>query len=223
MLVVWNLYAESAPMIEKHSLAEIVRRERRAHGWSQDQLSSAAGLNLRTVQRVERGSSCSGETLQALASALNLRVSHLISAAPGPQQRRQVLGLSNAQTGWIGAILCLPALIFVVLNISYFQLSVATLAPIMESAIWNALISSYVAVPLLLGGPAIALVLNMQNLITIRTNSGQSMTTVSGLILRWRLGPWLVAGLAVLLLATLMVYGVLENAHHIIRDYQANG
>jgi transcriptional regulator with XRE-family HTH domain len=197
-------------MAKKASLAEIVRRERRAHGWSQEQLSRAAGLNLRTVQRVERGSACSGETLQALASALDLRVLQLTNAVPD-SRRRQVFGLSGSSSKWAGAILCMPALIFVVFNISYFELNVAHLAPIMESAVWTAVINSPVAVPLLLGGPAIALALIVPNLITIRANSGQSVTTISGLVFRWSVGQWLIAGLAFLLLATLVAYGVIEN------------
>lgn len=208
-------------MTKKTSLAETVRRERRSRGWSQDQLSRAAGLNLRTVQRVERGSACSGETLQALASALDLPVSQLSDAVPGPGRRPRAFGLSHPKSKWVGATLCLPALIFVVLNIGYFELNVTQLAPIMESAAWNAINDSSIAVPILLGGPAIALVLIMPNLITIRANSDQSVTTVSGLVFCWSVGQWLVAGLAFLLLATLVAYGVIENAHHLIRDLYA--
>ena len=60
-----------ASMSEK-SLAEIIRRERRTRAWSQEHLAEAAGVNLRTVQRVERGASCAGETIQSLAAALDL-------------------------------------------------------------------------------------------------------------------------------------------------------
>lgn len=205
-------------MTKKVSLAEIVRRERRAHGWSQEQLSRAAGLNLRTVQRVERGSACSGETLQALAGALNLRVSQLTNALPDSQQRPRAFGLSSSTAKWSGAILCLPALIFVALNISYYELNVAQLVPIMESAVWNAAVGSSFAVPILLGGPAIALALIVPNLIAVRANSDQSVTTISGLVFRWSAGQWLIAGLAFLLLAILVAYGVIENAHHVILD-----
>ena len=54
------------------SLAEIIRRERLTHAWTQEQLALVASVNLRTVQRVERGLPCSGETKQALAGAVNL-------------------------------------------------------------------------------------------------------------------------------------------------------
>jgi len=209
-------------MKRQDTLTAIVRRERRVRGWSQDQLATAAGLNLRTVQRVERGSACSGETLQALASALKLSTSKLTKAAPGTRQRPRVLGLSSSRSMWIGAVLCLPALIFVVLNVGFYELGLAALEPLVTSTAWNSMVGDHFALPLILGGPAIALVLNMPYLVQIRASADQSMTTVSGLIFRWSLGQWLVIGLAFILLATIIIYGVIENVHHIIRDQLAN-
>ena len=145
-------------MNRQDSLAAIVRRERRVHGWSQDQLARAAGLNLRTVQRVERGSACSGETLQALASALNLSTPKLTKAAPDTRQRPRVLGLSSLRSMWIGAVLCLPASIFVVLNVGYYELGLAALEPLVTSTAWNSMVDDHLALPLILGGPAIAFV-----------------------------------------------------------------
>ena len=43
---------------------------RRNSAWSQDELATAAGLNLRTVQRAEKGRTASMQTLKALAAAL---------------------------------------------------------------------------------------------------------------------------------------------------------
>ena len=209
-------------MKRQNSLTAIVRRERRVRGWSQDQLAGAAGLNLRTVQRVERGSACSGETLQALASALNLSTSKLTKAAPSTRQRPRVLGLSSSRSMWIGAVLCLPALIFVVLNVGYYELGLAALEPIVTSTAWNSIVDDHIALPLILGGPAITLVLNMPYLVQIRASADQSMTTVSGLIFRWNLGQWLVIGLAFIVLATIIIYGAIENVHHMIRNQWAN-
>lgn len=43
---------------------------RKKSSWSQDELATAAGLNLRTVQRVENSGSASLQTLKAIAAAL---------------------------------------------------------------------------------------------------------------------------------------------------------
>lgn len=61
-------------------------RERRA--WSQEQLAEVAGINVRTVQRVEAGGSTSLETRMALAAALEVAPADLLTAptidASGP-------------------------------------------------------------------------------------------------------------------------------------------
>jgi len=50
--------------------AQRVTELRRKCSWSQDELATAAGLNLRTVQRIERSGTASLQTLKAIASAL---------------------------------------------------------------------------------------------------------------------------------------------------------
>ena len=52
--------------------AERVIRLRKERSWSQDELAIASGLNLRTVQRVERHASASLQTRKALAAALDV-------------------------------------------------------------------------------------------------------------------------------------------------------
>ena len=52
---------------------------RKQRSWSQDELATAAGLNLRTIQRIENEGTASLQSLKAIASALeadleNLRV-----------------------------------------------------------------------------------------------------------------------------------------------------
>lgn len=47
----------------------LVRTMRRERGWTQEQLALILGINVRTVQRLERGGVPSLETAQALASA----------------------------------------------------------------------------------------------------------------------------------------------------------
>ena len=64
----------------------IVRRLREARHWSQEQLAAAAGLGLRTVQRVEADGVASRETRVCLAAALDTDVSAMLDAGPGPGQ-----------------------------------------------------------------------------------------------------------------------------------------
>jgi transcriptional regulator with XRE-family HTH domain len=52
--------------------AERVTALRKKSSWSQDELATAAGLNLRTVQRVENSGSASLQTLKAIAAALEV-------------------------------------------------------------------------------------------------------------------------------------------------------
>lgn len=47
----------------------LIRTMRRERGWTQEQLALILGINVRTVQRLERGGVPSLETAQALASA----------------------------------------------------------------------------------------------------------------------------------------------------------
>jgi transcriptional regulator with XRE-family HTH domain len=52
--------------------AELIAKLRKERSWSQDELAVASGLNLRTVQRVEKDASASLQTKKALAAALDL-------------------------------------------------------------------------------------------------------------------------------------------------------
>ena len=59
-----------------------VRQLREARAWSQDHLARAAGLSLRTVQRVEAEGAAALERRLALAGALEVSVADLDSAPP---------------------------------------------------------------------------------------------------------------------------------------------
>lgn len=205
-------------MISQDTLAAIVLCERRKRAWSQDHLAKAAGLNLRTVQRVERGSNCSGETMQALAGALDIEMSRLTNRAAGARKRKRVPGLSSSQAKWAGAILCLPAVIFVQFNILYYEFSVSALAPIMESAAWNAAVGHRLALLLILGGPLVAFLLVVSYLVKICASVHSATMTISGLVIRWNAGQWLVGGLAVIVLITLISYGVIEKLGHFMHN-----
>ena len=55
----------------------IVKRLRDKNGWSQEQLATFSGLNVRTVQRVESGQKASLETLKCLASVFEVDIATL--------------------------------------------------------------------------------------------------------------------------------------------------
>jgi transcriptional regulator with XRE-family HTH domain len=57
--------------------AELVFRARKDRCWSQEELAIAAGLSLRTVQRIENESSASLQSKKALASALEIDIRDL--------------------------------------------------------------------------------------------------------------------------------------------------
>jgi transcriptional regulator with XRE-family HTH domain len=72
-----------------------LKRMREARGWTQEQLAEMAGLNARTVQRVEASGKASAETGMALASVLACSLSDLSESlsprdmAPAPGQVTQ--------------------------------------------------------------------------------------------------------------------------------------
>lgn len=57
--------------------AELIRRAREEKSWSQEELAIAAGLNLRTIQRIEREAAASLQSKKAIAAALDLDVHDL--------------------------------------------------------------------------------------------------------------------------------------------------
>lgn len=59
--------------------ADLVIKARKKKAWSQEELATAAGLNLRTVQRIESEASASLQSKKALASALDLDILDLES------------------------------------------------------------------------------------------------------------------------------------------------
>ena len=49
-----------------------IKALRMTKGWSQEQLSEFSGLNVRTIQRIEKGQKASDESLKALAAVFEL-------------------------------------------------------------------------------------------------------------------------------------------------------
>jgi transcriptional regulator with XRE-family HTH domain len=63
--------------MEMKTNAGRIKQLREAKSWSQEHMAEAAGLSLRTVQRVESEGNASAETRLALASVLGVDVSEL--------------------------------------------------------------------------------------------------------------------------------------------------
>ena len=79
--------------------ARMVRKLRELRGWSQEQLAEAAGLGVRTVQRLESEGRASAETRTCLAAAFSVPQSVLNGERTVPLQIRDsaapTLGLSG--------------------------------------------------------------------------------------------------------------------------------
>ena len=64
--------------------ADRIKGLRVKRAWSQDELATASDINVRTVQRVERGLPASPDTLKALANAFEIDVTDLVQAKVAP-------------------------------------------------------------------------------------------------------------------------------------------
>jgi transcriptional regulator with XRE-family HTH domain len=56
---------------------DFVLQMRKAKAWSQDELATASGLNLRTIQRIEKEATASLQSMKALASAFDMNIHDL--------------------------------------------------------------------------------------------------------------------------------------------------
>lgn len=63
-----------------------LRELRAARQWSQEQLATLSGLNLRTIQRLESGAKVSTESLRALAAVFEVPAESLLVDNPTPSQ-----------------------------------------------------------------------------------------------------------------------------------------
>ena len=57
--------------------AELIVKLRKNRSWSQEELAIASGLNLRTIQRIEKEASASLQSRKSLASALEIKIHDL--------------------------------------------------------------------------------------------------------------------------------------------------
>lgn len=88
----------------------LIKELRKKRSWSQDQLATAAGLSLRTVQRIEKDGVCSLESSQALAavfelSAESMQIDSSKRAGDLNVRRGQRFGMLGNTLGFICAYL----------------------------------------------------------------------------------------------------------------------
>lgn len=57
--------------------ADAIRQMRQERGWTQQHLADVCGVNLRTIQRVERQGSAANETVHALCAGLGIERAQL--------------------------------------------------------------------------------------------------------------------------------------------------
>jgi transcriptional regulator with XRE-family HTH domain len=74
-------------MRKEFRYGKTIRQRRRKREWTQEQLAEAAGLDARTVQRVERDQTRNAETLQAIAGAFNIDLENLRITVRIPESR----------------------------------------------------------------------------------------------------------------------------------------
>ena len=207
------------------SVSSLVHRARMTHVWSQEQLAQMAGISLRTVQRIESGQACSAESIKALASVLEMDASRLQDAAPAFSNGRLHFGLSADIALYSGIVLCLPALLFVGINLAFYEMGVVQLAVVIDSSFWDTATANTAAGVIVLGGPLLAGILNLPHLLSLQLRRDSSCspdaTVINGLVVHRKRGQWLLFSLCIVLLGIMVIYGTVENLGHLLDDLAA--
>ena len=166
-----------------------VREFRKQRAWSQVHLAEAAGVSVRTIQRLERDGHASDETMLSVAAALDIDVQELTSVVPvsaktpGNHARALWRTVSPKQSFVWGGLLLIPPLLFILSNVMKYEMNLPqlydALAAMGETTGLTALSPYFTSPALLLGAPFMALLLGLMAQIRI---SGED--TVHGFSLR---------------------------------------
>jgi transcriptional regulator with XRE-family HTH domain len=82
-----------------------VRKLREAKSWTQEHLASAAGVSLRTIQRIESEGSASAESRLAIAAALGVPVENIHLAVEGVVPRAELHRVAvGTRWGYVGVL-----------------------------------------------------------------------------------------------------------------------
>jgi transcriptional regulator with XRE-family HTH domain len=189
---------------------ESLKRLRERKSWSQAHLAQAAGLNVRTVQRIEAGEPCSYETMLSLAAALDVAVPQLeLEPRQSDHEYAPSAGRIVAAT-----IAIMPAALFVTVNLLRSPLGIA--APFDFLASTGAKLMTFetfnrVSPVLFFGGAAVALAISLPALLRVRGKLEHGALVLSAVELRARRVPLLLSVAALLIALTLLAYVALEQ------------
>ena len=81
--------------------SDLVKQLRLERAWSQEKLAAVSGLSLRTIQRIEKGGTCSLETKTSLAAVFQLSPEQLTNQVQAVKQQKPAI--SGVLYGYLGA------------------------------------------------------------------------------------------------------------------------
>ena len=190
-------------------LGDRLKGFREQRSWSQAHLAEAAGVNIRTVQRIESGEPCSYETTLALAAALDIEVSRL-----QPDQRvfTPTAHFTSARIA-VSALCVLPLALFVTVNLLRSSGATAPYALLASAGNRVMRFDTFNAVSpiIFLGGAVVTLALCLPTLVRFRGKAEAGLIHISGIELRARWLPLSLVATAVIGAGTLLAYVAVEQ------------
>jgi transcriptional regulator with XRE-family HTH domain len=175
-------------------IGDRIRALREKRCWTQAHLAEASGVSLRTIQRLERLHSCSAETLLALGAALGVDVRDISSersALAHPAEPRAWRWLTPLRSASWGAMLALPACLFVAVNLLKYGAGIAGPYDMLAAAGHRlGLVAGFEAVSpiLFIGGTLGAAVLTLASQVRPQVDIRGGSPALTALSLRFN--PW---------------------------------
>ena len=200
-------------------IGDRIRSLREARAWTQAHLADAAGVSLRTIQRLETIHSCSRETLLGLAAALEIDVRNLTEEFMTAERPAWTGPSSRAAARW-GALLALPAILFVAVNLLKYGAGIAAPYDLLAGAgarLGLVTAFDWVAPILLLLAPLIAVLLSLAAMVRPRISWDGRCGAVTALDVRVDAACLATLALAGASCAILCAYLVSETIGHMIR------
>jgi transcriptional regulator with XRE-family HTH domain len=203
-------------------IGDRVKAQREARGWTQEHLSEAAGIAVRTVQRIESHHSHSAETLLAIAAAFDMDPRELTrpDATTRGEHRPLWPAMDPRRAARIAAVLVAPAILFVSLSLLKYGAGIA--APYDLLADFGARHGLHAAfdrfsAPVLLFSPLVALILTIVATIRPAGLVERDSVTVTGVELTWHWPTVLAACAASAVLGLLSLYIIGEKLGQVAR------
>lgn len=198
-----------------------IKSLRKTNAWSQAHLAEAAGVSVRTIQRLERTGQCADETLLAVAAALEVDVTVLTqtsgTAVEYASENLRYLWpeVESLQAGRWGLALLVPGTLFVLSNVLKYELGFPQLYDALAAiGTWMGLaeVTHVLTSPvLLLGTLGVALVLNVMAQVNIACEKTEHGVRVKEVLVDGRWPNLSIVLGAVLVLGVLLGYATIEN------------